>query len=77
VTSFTIEKYFSLIYDGIPEPDRTKTRAAFNVSVDKLTLYRQEHRALKSDGGKIWLKQRVMSRKIAEGEISWDGLAIN
>ena len=68
------------------DPDAFQTRvhpddidgltAAIRASAANLTIYREEFRLIAADGAAHWMRSDAPPRRLANGEIVWDGMAI-
>ena len=72
-----ITKNASLIFDLIPEPDRTEVENAISISANTLSPYLIEHRIVKPDGKTLWIKASSTPRRMVNGDIVWDGIGID
>ncbi|MCF8037942.1 MAG: PAS domain S-box protein, partial [Desulfohalobiaceae bacterium] len=66
-----------IIFKRIPEPDADKVRRAILESADALTPYEVEHRIVKPDGQINWVHASSVPRKLANGDIIWDGIGVD
>jgi diguanylate cyclase (GGDEF)-like protein/PAS domain S-box-containing protein len=63
-------------YDLVHPDDRDALIAAIRNSAADMGLFREEFRLVSPNGSTHWLRSDAPPRRMANGEIAWDGLAI-
>jgi diguanylate cyclase (GGDEF)-like protein/PAS domain S-box-containing protein len=64
------------LYDYIHPDDRHSLAAAVRKSAANLSVFREEFRLISVDGSVHWMRSDAPPRRMPNGEILWDGLAI-
>jgi PAS domain S-box-containing protein len=67
----------SLIIRLIPETDLAEVKRAIKDSADAMTPYQIEHRVVRPDGKSYWIKASSTPRKMANGDVVWDGIGLD
>jgi PAS domain S-box-containing protein len=67
----------SVGHDWIPEPDRTRFVAALERSAATLETLDEEVRVLRPDGSTRWVRSIGHPRRLADGSVLWDGVALD
>ena len=67
----------SYIFDAIHPDDRDRARAAIETSAEALETYDQEYRLLDQSGGMTWCRSIASPRRLGNGDVVWDGIAID
>ncbi len=65
-----------LVYEHVHPDDRAALLAAIRSSAANMSIFREEFRLISSDGTVHWLRSDAPPRRMANGEVFWDGLAI-
>lgn len=76
-TAAAIIKDSSLVFAGISEPERTELHQVLHQSALGLTPFRHEHLLISPDGRSLWLQHSAMPHKNPDGELVWDGVALD
>jgi diguanylate cyclase (GGDEF)-like protein/PAS domain S-box-containing protein len=63
-------------YDHVHPDDRDALVAAIRNSAAEMSIFREEFRLVSVTGTSHWLRSDAPPRRLANGEIVWDGLAI-
>lgn len=66
----------SVFYDRVHLDDRDGLIAAIRSSAANLSVFREEFRLIAADGAAHWMRSDAPPRRMDNGEIVWDGLAI-
>jgi PAS domain S-box-containing protein len=77
VPAAEIVKDASLIISLIPETDLEEVKRAIMDSADTMTPYQIEHRVVRPNGKMCWIKASSTPRKVANGDIVWDGICLD
>jgi diguanylate cyclase (GGDEF)-like protein/PAS domain S-box-containing protein len=64
------------LYDYVHPDDRDRVIAAIRRSAISLESFREEFRLVSASGKVHWLRSESPARRMANGEIVWDGLAL-
>jgi diguanylate cyclase (GGDEF)-like protein/PAS domain S-box-containing protein len=64
------------LYDHVHPEDRDRVIAAIRRSAISLETFREEFRLVSSSGKVHWLRSESPARRMPNGEIVWDGLAL-
>ncbi len=67
----------SVTHDWVPLPDRTRFVAALEHSAATLTTLDEEVRVLLPDGRTKWVRSIGHPRRLADGSVIWDGVALD
>jgi PAS domain S-box-containing protein len=65
------------IFETLPTEDNLRVQEAIQKSARTLTEYRIEHRVRKPSGEVIWLDVRSTPQKLENGDILWNGVALD
>lgn len=65
------------IFELIPAPDTDLVRKAIQQSSETLYPYRIDHRVVKHNGKTKWVHAASVPRKLHNGDIVWDGIALD
>ncbi|QYE33794.1 EAL domain-containing protein [Polymorphobacter sp. PAMC 29334] len=63
-------------YDHVHPDDLDALVAAVRDSAARMTIFREEFRLIAADGAVHWLRSDAPPRRMANGDIIWDGLAM-
>ncbi|WP_419730829.1 EAL domain-containing protein [Lichenicola sp.] len=64
------------LYDHIHPADRDRMHAAILSSADSMSIFREEIRMVSTSGDVRWFRSEAQPRQMPNGEIIWDGLAL-
>ncbi len=64
-------------FSWIPESDRTAFLQALEDSAERLTTLDLENRVISADGEMRWVRSIGKPRRLADGTVIWDGLALD
>jgi PAS domain S-box-containing protein len=67
----------SVGHDWLPEPDRTRFVAALERSAATLETLDEEVRVLRPDGSTRWVRSIGHPRRLPDGSVLWDGVALD
>lgn len=67
----------SKMFDLIPQPDADQILRAIEKSAKTLTPYKIDHRVIKKNGQVVWIHASSIPRKLPNGDIVWDGIALD
>ncbi|HEV7264669.1 MAG TPA: LuxR C-terminal-related transcriptional regulator [Falsiroseomonas sp.] len=67
----------SVGHEWLPEPDRGRFVAALDRSAATLETFDEEVRVLRPDGGTRWVRSIGHPRRLADGTVIWDGVALD
>jgi PAS domain S-box-containing protein len=67
----------SVGHDWIPEPDRSRFVAALEHSAATLETLDEEVRVLRPDGSTRWVRSIGHPRRLPDGSVLWDGVALD
>jgi PAS domain S-box-containing protein len=64
-------------HDWVHDDDRPRLIAALHASGDGLTPFDEEVRVLTPGGGQRWVRSLSQPRRLADGTVIWDGIALD
>jgi PAS domain S-box-containing protein len=67
----------SVGHEWLPEPDRTRFIAALERSAATLGTLDEEVRVLRPDGSPRWVRSIGHPRRLGDGSVLWDGVALD
>ena len=64
-------------HEWVPEPDRQRFVAALDRSAETLEMLDEEVRVLRSDGRPCWVRSIGHPKRLDDGTVIWDGVALD